>query len=66
MDLNGIGREVISILAVYYATTSDADTHHNNYVLDITSQWSASWSNSVTMLHCLHCDSPTLEKISKG
>src|SRR5260221_2751757 len=46
--------EVISILVVYYATTLDTDTCHNNYMLDITSQWSVSWCNNITMLCCLH------------
>ena len=45
--------EVISVLAVYYAATSDTDTRHNNYVMDITFQWSASRRNNVTTLRRL-------------
>ena len=29
-----MGSEVTSVLAVYYAATSDADARHHNYALD--------------------------------
>ena len=50
--------EVTSVLAVYCTTTSDTDICHHDYVLDLTSQWSASHSNNITMLCHLHMALP--------
>src|SRR5258708_29449957 len=46
MDLNGSVNEVTSILAIYNTTTSDADTRHCTYMLDIMLGGKC---NSVTM-----------------
>ncbi len=55
MDLNGSVNEVTSILAIYNTTTSDADTRHCTYMLDIMLGGKC---NSVTMSQCVPLTHP--------